>query len=26
VQWHPEDTSGTDPVQQRLFDWVCSCP
>jgi putative glutamine amidotransferase len=20
VQWHPEDTAGTDPVQQRLFD------
>jgi putative glutamine amidotransferase len=24
VQWHPEDTAGEDPVQQRLFDWVCS--
>jgi putative glutamine amidotransferase len=23
VQWHPEDTAGVDPVQQRLFDWVC---
>ncbi|MDQ1521107.1 MAG: putative glutamine amidotransferase [Actinomycetota bacterium] len=23
VQWHPEDTSAGDPVQQRLFDWVC---
>ena len=20
VQWHPEDTAGTDPVQQHLFD------
>jgi putative glutamine amidotransferase len=20
VQWHPEDTAATDPVQQRLFD------
>ncbi len=20
VQWHPEDTASTDPVQQRLFD------
>ncbi len=20
VQWHPEDTAGEDPVQQRLFD------
>jgi putative glutamine amidotransferase len=20
VQWHPEDTAGTDPAQQRLFD------
>jgi putative glutamine amidotransferase len=20
VQWHPEDTAGTDPLQQRLFD------
>jgi gamma-glutamyl-gamma-aminobutyrate hydrolase PuuD len=20
VQWHPEDTAGTDAVQQRLFD------
>jgi putative glutamine amidotransferase len=20
VQWHPEDTAGADPVQQRLFD------
>ena len=20
VQWHPEDTAGDDPVQQRLFD------
>lgn len=20
VQWHPEDSAGTDPVQQRLFD------
>jgi putative glutamine amidotransferase len=20
VQWHPEDTAGSDPVQQRLFD------
>lgn len=20
VQWHPEDTAGTDPVNQRLFD------
>ena len=20
VQWHPEDTAGTDPTQQRLFD------
>ena len=26
VQWHPEDTAGDDPVQQRLFDWACSCP
>jgi putative glutamine amidotransferase len=26
VQWHPEDTAGEDPVQQRLFDWVCGCP
>jgi putative glutamine amidotransferase len=24
VQWHPEDTAGEDPVQQRLFDWLCS--
>jgi putative glutamine amidotransferase len=24
VQWHPEDTAGDDPVQQRLFDWLCS--
>jgi putative glutamine amidotransferase len=23
VQWHPEDTAADDPVQQRLFDWVC---
>jgi gamma-glutamyl-gamma-aminobutyrate hydrolase PuuD len=23
VQWHPEDTAGADPVQQRLFDWLC---
>jgi putative glutamine amidotransferase len=23
VQWHPEDTAGDDPVQQRLFDWLC---
>lgn len=22
VQWHPEDTAGTDPDQQRLFDEV----
>lgn len=22
VQWHPEDTAGTDPVNQRLFDEV----
>ena len=20
VQWHPEDTAGDDPAQQRLFD------
>ena len=20
VQWHPEDTAATDPVQQRFFD------
>ena len=20
VQWHPEDTAGADPAQQRLFD------
>ena len=20
VQWHPEDTSENDPIQQRLFD------
>lgn len=24
VQWHPEDTAGTDPVNQRLFDEVVS--
>jgi putative glutamine amidotransferase len=23
VQWHPEDTAGDDPAQQRLFDWLC---
>jgi putative glutamine amidotransferase len=23
VQWHPEDTAGSDAVQQHLFDWVC---
>lgn len=22
VQWHPEDTSATDPTQQALFDWL----
>jgi putative glutamine amidotransferase len=22
VQWHPEDTAGTDPDQQRLFDEI----
>jgi putative glutamine amidotransferase len=22
VQWHPEDTAGTDPAQQRLFDAI----
>jgi putative glutamine amidotransferase len=22
VQWHPEDTAGDDPLQQRLFDWL----
>lgn len=22
VQWHPEDTSATDPQQQALFDWL----
>lgn len=22
VQWHPEDTSATDPLQQSLFDWL----
>ena len=27
VQWHPEDTASDDPVQQRLFDWLClACP
>lgn len=26
VQWHPEDTAATDPVQQRLFDaFVAEC-
>jgi putative glutamine amidotransferase len=26
VQWHPEDTAATDPVNQRLFDaFVASC-
>lgn len=26
VQWHPEDTAGRDPVQQRLFDaFVAEC-
>jgi putative glutamine amidotransferase len=26
VQWHPEDTAATDPVQQRLFDgFVGAC-
>ena len=26
VQWHPEDTAGTDPVQQGLFDaFVAAC-
>ncbi len=26
VQWHPEDTAATDPVQQRLFDgFVRAC-
>lgn len=26
VQWHPEETAGTDPAQQHLFDWlVTSC-
>jgi putative glutamine amidotransferase len=26
VQWHPEDTAETDPVQQRLFDgFVAAC-
>ncbi|HEV2309638.1 MAG TPA: gamma-glutamyl-gamma-aminobutyrate hydrolase family protein, partial [Acidimicrobiia bacterium] len=26
VQWHPEDTAATDPVQQRLFDgFVAAC-
>jgi len=26
VQWHPEDTAATDPVQQRLFDgFVTAC-
>lgn len=26
VQWHPEDTAGSDPTQQRLFDtFVRSC-
>ena len=26
VQWHPEDTAGSDPVQQRLFDtFVDAC-
>lgn len=24
VQWHPEDTAGADPAQQRLFDWLVS--
>jgi putative glutamine amidotransferase len=24
VQWHPEDTAGTDPAQQRLFDALVS--
>lgn len=24
VQWHPEETAGTDPVNQRLFDEVVS--
>ncbi|NLV54728.1 MAG: gamma-glutamyl-gamma-aminobutyrate hydrolase family protein [Acidimicrobiales bacterium] len=26
VQWHPEDSAGRDPVQQRLFDgFVAAC-
>jgi putative glutamine amidotransferase len=26
VQWHPEDTAGSDPAQQSLFDtFVRSC-
>jgi len=26
VQWHPEDTAGSDPTQQALFDtFVRSC-
>jgi putative glutamine amidotransferase len=24
VQWHPEDTAGYDPAQQRLFDALVS--
>jgi putative glutamine amidotransferase len=24
VQWHPEETSATDPSQQRLFHWLAS--
>ena len=22
VQWHPEDTAASDPLQQALFDWL----
>lgn len=22
VQWHPEESAATDPLQQRLFDWL----
>jgi putative glutamine amidotransferase len=25
VQWHPEDTAGTDPAQQGLFDALVAC-
>lgn len=25
VQWHPEETAETDPIQQKLFNWLARC-